>query len=85
MSLPGLARVEPSWSTMVMARPDVSERLPAVVKALISSKYDPEVRQWVDGLAEVPACDARVDGDGRGKPVSTVKLIVCFLVSLARK
>src|SRR4051794_20224690 len=29
---------------------------------------DPEAGQWVDGLVEVPASDARVDGDGRGEP-----------------
>ena len=31
VSLTGLARVEPFWSTMVVASPDVSDRLPLVV------------------------------------------------------
>jgi hypothetical protein len=38
VSLTGLARVLPFWSTMVMASPDVSDRGPLVVYALISSK-----------------------------------------------
>lgn len=38
VSLTGLASVLPFWSTMVIASPEVSERPPPVVKALISSK-----------------------------------------------
>lgn len=38
VSLTGLASVLPFWLTIVIASPDVSDRLPPVVKALISSK-----------------------------------------------
>jgi hypothetical protein len=37
-SLTGLARILPFWLTIVIASPDVSDRLPLVLKALISSK-----------------------------------------------
>jgi hypothetical protein len=38
LSLTGLARVLPFWLTIVIASPEVSDRLPLVLKALISSK-----------------------------------------------
>jgi|SRR5215472_15358289 len=38
LSTTGLARVAPFWSTIVTALPDVSNGLPVVVAALMSSK-----------------------------------------------